>query len=284
MKTAYAKRFATLLTALSCVIWTPGSHALSILLGSDYFTTPGDGSTNVNFAGLGVPVLAPLGVVGFQGRPIGPGATDTIVERQEDAILPGVGSSDTIPIELVALSLESIDPVVIMGTPGRLFVSLTPGQATVGTMTINHENPDDGGPLAEGTFSSTFFDVFFDLTLETTGGPNFLGSFNFGEPLNGNGFWSHESQPEDLLVSGPAGDQEANSHTNPPTGFGDFFLAGFDLGGAPVERLIVESTPSGNENHVPIPPTQVPAPAGLWLLMTGLGLGAVLKRRYPAQS
>ena len=95
------------------------ADAASVLLGSDYLTTlPG---TFFDFPGIGV--------VPLEGRPIGPGNTDTIVQRQEDANLPGMGSSDTIPIEMVALSLQSTAPVNIGGSFFDVFVELTPARA-----------------------------------------------------------------------------------------------------------------------------------------------------------
>ena len=56
-----------------------------VMAGSDYFQTlPG---TYFDFGG-------PIGVVEFEGLPIGPGNTDTIVQRQEDADL--TDGSDTV--------------------------------------------------------------------------------------------------------------------------------------------------------------------------------------------
>ena len=63
-----------------------------VLLGSDYLAT-----------------MAPtfLGLTALAGMPIGPGNTDTIVQRLRDCTLDlgTIGSSCTIPIEMVALSL-----------------------------------------------------------------------------------------------------------------------------------------------------------------------------------
>jgi hypothetical protein len=39
--------------------------------------------------------------------------TDTIVHRTRDAVLPGVGSSDIVPIELVQLNLVSCEPITV---------------------------------------------------------------------------------------------------------------------------------------------------------------------------
>jgi len=198
------------------------AEAASILRGSDYLTTlPG---TFFDFPGIGV--------VPLEGRPIGPGNTDTIVQRQANAILPTVGSSDTIPIEMVALSLHSVNPVNVTGSFFDVFVHLTPSTRSIGTMTIHHEFPDNGTAAPEGTFSS-FFDIFFTVEL-TPVGPGVPTSFDLQSRLTGSGAWSHE--PEDpnpilgqppLLIISPPGSQADNLHRPLPPGFNDFFIAGF---------------------------------------------------------
>ena len=80
-----------------------------VLLGSDYLHTV-DGTSF-----MGVP---------FQGVPIGPGNTDTIVRRLRDAPLAGVGSSAIVPIELVALNLVSVVPIDLGAGPGFHYITL----------------------------------------------------------------------------------------------------------------------------------------------------------------
>lgn len=97
------------LLALVLAVCSPVS-ALTIMAGSDYLeTAPG---TFMDFDAFGVP---DIGIVDFTGDPIGPGGTDTIVRRLDDAELPSEGSDGIIDIELVALSLTSVSPVDIGG-------------------------------------------------------------------------------------------------------------------------------------------------------------------------
>jgi hypothetical protein len=225
MKALFGRK-AKRLVCVVAIVWASSgtAQAASVLLGSDYLVTmPG------TFFDFG------FGQIPFEGNPIGPAATDTIVQRQADAILPSVGSFDIIPTELVALSLQSVNPVTLGPNTGTLFVTLTPGTNSTGQMRIVHNFPDNGTPAPEGFFDS-FFDVFFDLHLDG----NFVMSGQallcqgLASALNpncagfetGRGLWSHEPDPAALLVTGPAGDQQANNHTGKPPGFDDFHIVG----------------------------------------------------------
>lgn len=74
---------------------------------------------------------------------------DTIVERLNTAVLPGIGSYDVIDTEIVALSLKSIHPITVTYSGGLdpelwdVHVCLSPTQAT-GNMLINKTHPDGG--------------------------------------------------------------------------------------------------------------------------------------------
>jgi hypothetical protein len=106
-------------------------------------------------------------IVRMAGDPIGPGNTDTIVQRHAPG--PPEGATGTIPIELVALSLSSVTPVVLdFGTgaqPYDVHIGLLPSQPSLGQMSIQSHLAGHSG----GTFDS-FFDVFTDLTFTPTGG------------------------------------------------------------------------------------------------------------------
>lgn len=94
--------------------------------------------------------------VDFTGVPLDPsvyGDADSIVERQEPAILTGCPASATIAIELLALNLASTDPITVTyeggGSPELWDVSV--GVSTIpstGSMTIHSEC------LSGGTFDS----------------------------------------------------------------------------------------------------------------------------------
>ncbi len=114
--------------------------------------------TNIEFGGDTIPPIpagflcnnspAFSGLVELRGVPVDPtnlGNTDTIVRRLEPASLPTVGASDTIPIELVAMSLTSVNPVDLgCGVLFDVHVGLQPAPPSGGTMTIVRTH-DDGG-------------------------------------------------------------------------------------------------------------------------------------------
>ena len=217
-----------------------------VALGSDYLQTqPG---SNFNF-GPGI------GVVNFMGLPIGPGNTDTIVQRQADAF---IGNGSSIPIQLVALSMESTAPVNVGGSFFDVFVTLDPANLgkDVGTMSIM-------GTLGGGTFSSSF-DVFFDAHFVPVGGgpgTHFLDNILLS---NGGSSWSPTPPPNAVIVTGPFGNQDANTHTGLPSNFVDFWPCSVapcieDSGGA--AHHVVRTAPS------PEPSTLLLlGPAGLGLL------------------
>jgi hypothetical protein len=105
------------------------------------------------------------GTVDFAGVPLGgfapcPGdisLTSTVVQRKAKAFLPGPGSSDVIPIELVQLSLVSVAPITVTysgGTNPEPWVvtwTVSPSAVSSGTMTV-HQVDNDGG-----LFTSTLY-------------------------------------------------------------------------------------------------------------------------------
>jgi hypothetical protein len=204
-----------------------------------------------------------IGKVPLMGLPSGPYSFDTIVQRQRDANLPAVGSSDTVPIEIVWLSLQSVSPVS-MGLPYLVdvFVGLTPGMHSTVEMTINHENADNGTPDPEGTFTS-FFDVFFDIEIAPVGGgqKSLIRRDMMRLETALPGLWSHEPPPSAFLVIGPPGDQKANKHVPLPQGFDDFFIVGIDG--------VMEVHPGVAQHNAKT--TVVPEPSTMLMLSVGLG-------------
>ena len=237
-------------TALLLMFCSPLSATI-IMAGSDYLeTTPG---TYLDFSFPGSP-MPELGIVDFIGNPMGPGNTDTLVRRLDDAELAGEGSSDTIDVELVALSLISIDPVEIDGTLFDLTIALTPTIPSLGQLTLTL----DDEIAVSGSFES-FFDVFVDVHLfladtdilvQTMPELPLLG-------LHGIGQWRQTPNPDTVVVSGSYGDLDANQHTAPSDDYADFFIT-----------EIVEVQPGLGEHT--LQQATVPAPVSFHLLALGL--------------
>jgi len=220
-----------------------------VALGTDYLQTqPG---SNFNF-GPGI------GVVNFMGLPIGPAATDTKVQRHADANING----GFIPIQIVALSMESTAPVNVGGSFFDVFVTLDPANLgnDIGQMQIN-------GSLGGGTFTS-FFDVFFDAHFApvSTGQP--FDVFSSIALSNGGSSWSPTPPPSAVIVTGPFGEQNANTHTGLPANFVDFF---------PCSVAPCTEDSSGQAHHV-VSPATTPEPSTL-LLLGPAGLGLLWKLR-----
>ena len=215
----FAYRVSTALALAAAVVASPARADL-VLLGSDYFKTE-----QPTF-------VSPLGPLA--GLPIGPFATDTIVQRQADCALSlaTIGSNCTIPIEVVALSLVST------GNPAVL-VRESPTLASTGSMTMTSDGSGTGG-----TFTS-FFDIFFDISLD--GGANW-------NPQTQKRFTSTVTVwttiERQMLVGGLLGDQNANLHKDKggpkcPTGMAcvDFYTVGVALHDTGGGKHSVRATP-----------------------------------------
>jgi hypothetical protein len=249
------------LVVLVAAAWAPVSPALSIVSGSDYLATqPG---TFLDFSIFGNPFG--LGVVEFEGDTIGPGDTDTIVERKGDADLTNPGDSDTIDIEMVALSLQSVAPVDIGGDLFDLDISLSSVLPSIGEMTLLL----DAAVTPSGTFTS-FFDVFVEIEVFEAGTTNPVQTIAGlpGLRLEGSGDWSSVAPPDAVIVTGPPGDTTANTHDPLAPGSFDFFIEG----------LVFEEHPGGGAVHV-ARTSVIPEPGTTTLLLLG-ALGMGMRRRW----
>ena len=212
-----------------------GGLGLTIAPGIDLFTTPANGSTFDNFstnpipAGFFDPGSLPFnGTVVFGGQALGGpfGPTDTIVRRNGSVNLPGPGSSASVPIEIVALSLQSVQPITVNYSSGpaeqwnvHVCLSDVVPQPT-GPMTITAGCPNEGG-----TFSSRLM-VCPRLIFDRIGPPGTrtLDPCALGSPplqFNSlNGHWLDQAYPPLNLIQVPNGlfvDGDCNPGT-PPTG------------------------------------------------------------------
>jgi len=239
-------RFAGALVYASALAFTIGisnkAWAGPIGPGFDLFKTPPGGAFLEVPGGMMIPMMGK----GIQGSD-----TDTIVERK--AGLPAGGTGD-FPIELVALSLQSVAPVDFGGSFFDVFVTLDavgfsdlpqPDMLppSLGMMMITSHSDPTGG-----TFDS-FFDVFADVILRdvTTGA-----EMSFPAPMvritSQDTRWEHTS-----LGS-----------------FGDWPTGGFSVPGG-----IVHTGPHPQIVPSDTPPTR-PIPEPDVLLLLGSGLAALL--------
>jgi len=203
-------RESTLGCAMIVVLAMSASAATINVTAGDHGRTTGP---------ITIPIFDPFGIpadffgpgsdpydppIDFVGDPLGPGTIDTIIRRLEDAALPNCGDSDTIAIEIVALSLTSTVPITVTFNGGQdpeewdVQVDLSTEPQSTGSMTIRH------GCTAGGDFDSSL-PVLPRLTFSKVADPIFSLELDFG--LNGidgfvvediNAGWNHTG-------SGPAG-------------------------------------------------------------------------------
>jgi len=270
---------ATCAVLLGCSLSGP-VYAASIFAGSDYLTTV---DASFDFGGA-------IGLVGFTGA-FGPGVADTVLTRLEDAILT-VGGSDTIAIQMRLLELVSVAPVNIGGDLFDVRVHLDPARASTGTMTINHEFPDNATAAPEGTFTSNLL-VNFVASFAPVGAGTAM-DVRGSLPLTTDppASWTHNPPAGVLLVNGAPGDLNANCH-NPPDcltpangpniSTHDFFVVFVDETHPNGARhraapAMTNCADCGLGGVVPEPGTYVTLVSGLVLL----GAGAWRRKRQPA--
>lgn len=223
-KKFFQKRFgicALLVMALAFGGFLPSATAQNVLPGVDLFVTPpGGSSVDSHFTTMPIPAdfFNPgsepfFGVIVFQGDPILPfsplGMTDVIVERKAMAVLPICPSSATVPIEILALNLVSVNPITVkyVSDPPQLWdvrvclSSVGPPPPT-GTMTIRKQHANGG------TFSATF-NVQARFTFTEVGNP---GNIRILDPplppinLNTlNGHWMYAAPLPFILNTSPGG-------------------------------------------------------------------------------
>ena len=201
----------------------------TVAMGTDYFAT---------FPATAFYYGPSIGVVSFVGTPIGPGQSDTIIQRQADATINGA----PIPISMTALSMQSVAPVTISGTDSNVTVALDPAHLAqnTGTMQIN-------GGLSGGWFSSSLNADLLSTFTPVGGGAPLVIPTTTVLGLDNNP-WSPIAPLNAALVPGPddgsIGDQAANLHSGLDANEVDFFASPSELqpGGNGIQRL----TSAGN--------------------------------------
>ena len=255
------------------------AFADAIAPGFDLFNTPA-GSTSVELVDPNgnTQTIQLKGDSGPIIAAFGPGVlnTDTIVERKQGLDpLDSPNGSGVVDIELVALSLVSVDPVDISGTLFDVRVlsgDLIGGPSSnVGQMTINHDS--DGG----GTFLS-FLPVSAEVIATAVGDPSNQLTFSFDDvfqttlsetfPNRENsidgGLWSHDPPPMFPRVAAlPSGGFHAATDPNDRLGGG-------------VNQKVWTTEQAMLAAHGVIPPMPEPGSAALFALG---GLMLLLTRR-----
>lgn len=151
--------FSTVCLFLCGVAAAPAA-AVVLTAGDDYWLT-GNGTASFEFspapipAGFFFPGSDPfMGGINFGGSPIvtSPagvlGKADTIVRRLSDTVDLSPGGIDTIPIEIVALSLTSVAPITVTtgaGSPSLWNVDVCINQPQpTGTIDLTLDTPEGG--------------------------------------------------------------------------------------------------------------------------------------------
>ncbi len=154
----------TMLNMGGCPNITPmtpgGGNSGSGMPSDDFWTTPEGSTTDYSF--LNTPIPAGFfgtgsdvftGTVSLKGAALDSanlGPADTIIRRSEDKCPTEVGDSVTVDVEIVALSLVSVDPITVSFDGGQrteewdVQVCLSNLPQQMGTMTITLDEADCG--------------------------------------------------------------------------------------------------------------------------------------------
>ena len=182
---AFPPRSPLVLAVLLLAPCAREAAAQNVLKGSDLFVTLNDGQTTFTFGNIPAGLFGPGSgaVVGFtiplRGVPLGSPAAngaDTIIERLQDAVLSGCPSTDTVDVQIRALSLQSTGPPIVIPFSGgatsssyRAAICLSSVQPQpLGSMQITRDR------LKGGTFLSTIpvtVKVIFTKVAGASGNP-----------------------------------------------------------------------------------------------------------------
>jgi kumamolisin len=255
----------------------------------DLFTTPAGAGSHADFssnpipAGFFDPGSEPFGGnIPLRGSPINPfgplGPTDTIVERLAPASLVGPGATASVPIQMVALSLSSSQPITVSYTGGsteqwsvKVCLSSSVPQPT-GSLDLTN-----GACVGEGgTFTSHLpVQPRLIFTRISDSAERVLDTGALGMPPDLfsalDGHWVASADPALQLTNVPAGitiDADCDPSTpdvGPLPANGTFFAGvrvprcGADCSGHPpqIKRLTSEQATTAAHNVLP---AQVPPP------------------------
>jgi hypothetical protein len=206
---------AALLLAVSVLVGLSGSALASVVhAGFDFFATQPESFQDFARAPIPANFFDPFsdpftGRVNFSGVPLDPTTSnaDTIVQRLAPAkFTRPFPSTETIPIQIVRLSLRSVSPIPVTYSGGRLRdfwwidVSLSQVAQEMGTMSLMQVNKEGG------TFGSTLpVQTRLTFTRVTDGAQRVIDTGLIGlRPLRfqAQGVpWSHKA-PKNIITSG----------------------------------------------------------------------------------
>lgn len=248
------KPSACLCGSLLLLIGATAANADTVVQGTDYFATSSGSSLTFNSYTFDA-----------TGNPIGPGDTDTIIQRTSDITINGSAGL----LMVTGLSLESTAAV---GSYGIVYVSLDPNNLTkdTGQITIT-------GSVLGGSFDVSSLQLYLDFC---TGG---VGAGGIGCSATGTSIatesitlassgasWGPNPTANSVIVTGPVGTLNADKHTGLAADQTDFFVTTF----------------VGPSNWPSFDDATTPVPGALPLFATGLGTIGLLgwRRKKKAAS
>lgn len=230
------------------LIICPILRATNVLPGYDLFKTLPESNSYFQFVDPPIPAdfFGPgsdpfYGIVYLQGEPLSTtpsgtlDSTDLILRRPDEATLPSCGTNDTVPVEIVALNLVSVNPITVTFNGGQfnelwdvdMCLSGSEPQQP-GTMTITH-GCDEGG-----TFDGQF-QLLPNFTFTQEDDPSNQRNLDYGTeglpPVQletTQGYWTHSDHGLNILSS-PGGvtvDHDCDGAIDMPIGPGSNFLNG----------------------------------------------------------
>jgi hypothetical protein len=198
----------------------PISH---VVAGTDYLQTGPNTQATLPIGGQMVTVtFQGVPIVGTKGGTTGTlGNTDTVVQRDADAVFPTgttTGGPIKIPITMTALNMAG----TVLGPTGAtctVTLTLAPAPPSSGFLYLTTNAANTGG----GYRSEVLVHFVATFTPGTpTCYPPITGSCKFAQK---GGKWSIKYKPGEFLVTGPYGDINANLHKPLAPGFVDFFIS-----------------------------------------------------------
>ena len=221
--------------------------------GFDLFATAPSPPNPLSFVEID-PGQGPI-VIPLEGNPFGPGDTDTIVERRNGTVLPNDGDSGFIEIEMIALSLRSIEPVDVSGS---LFdVEIISGSLMgepanqIGQMQVTRTSPQGG--IIDLISLPISFHVTFTNVIDPLIQFDVFGDVDFGACCG--------AQSPFSMYSVNPGPMDQHNAAWPAGGF----YAGIDpISG---DKVIWPHVVPGEEHYIQ---AAMPEPGGALLLLLGL--------------